>query len=480
MSGPGKVRWRRIMRALSRRRDSTGSIHTDTDPSCPVVEGFRGVIDTPSEDVVERWLTTFRGWALHGSQPAEAVEIVLNGTLRFAASMGSPRPDIPRNLGEPDASEQCGWHVEIDLALIPAGPLHIQAVAREADGEPAAFVDRLITLSGDGFAYGLDDGRDGDRLDGGMLTVRGWAVIGWRYPTRVDIEVDDTPPAPARLRQFRKNNEPVNPLRGRPAAGFEFSLPLSVDGPRTVDVGITIVGRDGECVRTPIVRLRSRTPSLSRQHVLDTAAVQPAPQAEVRHELERFLQTVDRAAQRSRLNIPSDAIVLLSFGRHDRGENPLAAVESFCDVAAVNPQTMLVIVAELDDRHASAIKEVISRASLRARILIVPTPLDPREIITVADVFVSVSDLDSVSLVMADAMTLGIPVAASDTPKVRALVEDDVDGWLFGPRDIRALTACLFRVLRRTPDQRAQVGRAGMRRVAAWRAGGAEGEAGTD
>ena len=55
-------------------------------------------------------------------------------------------------------------------------------------------------------------------------------------------------------------------------------------------------------------------------------------------------------------------------------------------------------------------------------------------------------------------MAFGVPVLSTSVFGVPELVEDGVNGWLFGARDIGALIAAMHRVLSLTPEERGAAG----------------------
>jgi glycosyltransferase involved in cell wall biosynthesis len=451
------VGWRRALRALAGRRPGSPALPAATQPGLGV-ERVRGVIDAPAEEIVGRWHVTFEGWALVGSRAPEAVEIILNDTVRRRASTGLYRPDIPRNLGESAASDRCGWTVDIDLGDLPAGLLRVQAITLDAQGEQV-FAERFVTLSGDGFACAIDEGRDGGSISGDSVVIRGWAVIGWRYPARIDVEVDGAMPVPAQIRMLRENPEALPPLRNRPMAGFVCRQRLPHHHVEAVDIEITVVGPDGAFVRLPIIRQRRVAGAVSCEPVVgDLAPGQPSPE-ERRRETERFRASFDRATARRELGIPAETTLLLGCGPHGARHNHFAAVEAFSEVTGVHPSAALAIIGGAGP-YADALDALIADANLAPRVLVLPSTVDERSLIAMSDLVVLASDGGTQTATLSDAMVLGVPALVPDTREMQALIEDGVNGWLFGRNDLRALTACMHRVLSIAPEQRSLVGHA--------------------
>ena len=412
------------------------------------------MIDKPAEAEVARWVTSFEGWALIGSEPPEGVDVLLNGVFRCPASVGSQRADIPRNLGEADASERCGWKVDIDLASLPAGPLRVQAIAYDAHGDARLFAERVVTLSGDGFAFGLDEGMEGDRLAGEELVISGWAVIAWGYPARIEVEVNGQPPVTAQIRLLRENPRGTPPLRNRPMAGFGCRLRLSDSPTRGIDIEITVVGRDGVFARMPVARLRRVQIAASAESPGVESPAQPIPQTPTGGESSTRVGDMSRSEARWQLAIPAESTLVWLAGVSGSRDNHFAVVEAFAAVATVHERAVLAIAGDVPGPYADAVKALIEDLNLGSRVVLLSDPQDHRALLARADLVVCASEDDTLSPALREARALGVPVLTSDTPAMRAWIDDGSNGWLFVPRDVQALTARLYMALNVTTGLR--------------------------
>ena len=97
---------------------------------------------------------------------------------------------------------------------------------------------------------------------------------------------------------------------------------------------------------------------------------------------------------------------------------------------------------------------------MAARITLIPITPDIVEWYALSDLLLSASDVESLPRSMLECMALGVPVLSTSVFGVPELIEDGVNGWLFGARDMSELSAALHRVLSLTPDQRRAVGAA--------------------
>src|SRR5690606_3025508 len=69
--------------------------------------------------------------------------------------------------------------------------------------------------------------------------------------------------------------------------------------------------------------------------------------------------------------------------------------------------------------------------------------------------------------VLLEAMAMARPVITTDMPGCRAVVEDNVTGYLCEPRDVQSLTCAFEKFLRLEPSVRSAMGEAGRRKAAA-------------
>ena len=149
---------------------------------------------------------TFDGWALVGRRMAATVDVVLNEMTTVHASLGSARPDVPVSLSEPTAIA-CGWTAKIDLAQWPLGDLRVKVIATSRSGMSSVIGHRMYTLIGEGFEGYLDTPPEGAEVLGDLLIVQGWATVGQRPASRIDIHLNGRYAGRARLRVVRSDVE---------------------------------------------------------------------------------------------------------------------------------------------------------------------------------------------------------------------------------------------------------------------------------
>jgi glycosyltransferase involved in cell wall biosynthesis len=104
--------------------------------------------------------------------------------------------------------------------------------------------------------------------------------------------------------------------------------------------------------------------------------------------------------------------------------------------------------------YGLSLAETVRRAGLTDRVTLVPVVRDPTPWLFAADVFVNSSDIESLPRSILEAVSCGIPIAATDVFGAREMIVDGHSGWLYEPNDVDALTAALVRVLETDPARR--------------------------
>jgi glycosyltransferase involved in cell wall biosynthesis len=84
----------------------------------------------------------------------------------------------------------------------------------------------------------------------------------------------------------------------------------------------------------------------------------------------------------------------------------------------------------------------------------------PRDLVSQCDVLVHASEREPFGLVIAEAMSLGVPVVASDTLGPREIVKPDQTGWLVSVGDASALASRLASLMQEPALRRAVAARA--------------------
>ncbi|MHB8487894.1 MAG: glycosyltransferase family 4 protein [Candidatus Dormibacteria bacterium] len=198
-----------------------------------------------------------------------AVDIVLNDMTTVRAALGKPRPDVREILKEPGLSVGCGWAAIIDLAHWPLGDLRVKIIATSRSGRSSVIGHRLYTVTGEGFEGHIDEPREGAEIQGDLLVVRGWATIGHRPVSRLDVHVDGRQLGVGRVRVVRRDVELHSGGRLGPVTGFEYRGVVSPGSSTGLEIGLTAHAIDGTAVAVPPRHIRM----IPRDEAVDEAYV---------------------------------------------------------------------------------------------------------------------------------------------------------------------------------------------------------------
>jgi D-inositol-3-phosphate glycosyltransferase len=179
-------------------------------------------------------------------------------------------------------------------------------------------------------------------------------------------------------------------------------------------------------------------------------------------DIAEYTKSFDCAAWRERHGIAPDATVLLCAGTVEERKSQTCLVEAFAEVATAYPEAVLVIVGDRGGAYSEALRRQVEALRLGDRLRVLPVTMEIWEWYAMADVLVSASDVESLPRTMLEAMAFGVPVLAADVFGVPELVSDGDNGWLFAPRDMRALVAALRRMLGLSAEERRRAGEAGL------------------
>lgn len=173
-----------------------------------------------------------------------------------------------------------------------------------------------------------------------------------------------------------------------------------------------------------------------------------------------FAASFDRAAGRAARGLAENAVVLLVVGQVEERKSQAALVEAFVEVAADHPDAVLVMVGDFPGPYSAGLHRQLEVHGMGERVRLLPPTAAIREWYAVSDVLVSASDLESLPRSMLEAMALGVPILSAEVFGIPELISDGVNGWLFPPRDMAALSQALRRVLDAAPSERARLGTA--------------------
>ena len=112
-----------------------------------------------------------------------------------------------------------------------------------------------------------------------------------------------------------------------------------------------------------------------------------------------------------------------------------------------------------------ALREFLARSGMDSKAMVLPVTSDPYQWLAIADVFVLASDIESLPLIVLEAMAFEVPTLATAVSGIPDLVQDGQTGFLCRPRDVGELSNALESVLSLGPEKCQAVARAGAQEV---------------
>lgn len=175
-----------------------------------------------------------------------------------------------------------------------------------------------------------------------------------------------------------------------------------------------------------------------------------------------------RRRARAELGYSPDDVVLVNVGITEprKGQAPL--LSAMRRIRRFHPNAKLSIVGLHPTPYGLAMEREVERAGLGDAVDLVPIQPDPLRWLQAADIFVNNSDVESLPRSILEAVSCGIPVAATDVFGAREMLVDGQSGWLFETNDVDALTATLLRALSTPPAQRREMAKAAYEKLLPW------------
>ena len=156
---------------------------------------------------------------------------------------------------------------------------------------------------------------------------------------------------------------------------------------------------------------------------------------------------------RQELKLAEDDFVVVFSGRLDPVKNFDLLLDVFEHCHAMDSKVKLLIIGDGPERQR--IEGLCLQKNMRHSVVMVGQKLEVLPYLRAGDVFLLTSLTEQMPLTILEAMSVGLPVIASDVGEIRHIIKDGTDGFL---RDIRdgweAFTSAVLR-LKGSPEQQA-------------------------
>ncbi|MEU9686018.1 glycosyltransferase family 4 protein [Amycolatopsis japonica] len=175
-----------------------------------------------------------------------------------------------------------------------------------------------------------------------------------------------------------------------------------------------------------------------------------------------------RQQARDMLGYSPDDIVLVNIGIAESRKGQAPLISAMERIHKIHPEAKLSIVGLHPSPYGLAMEESVERAGLERSVSLVPIQPDPLRWLQAADIFVNNSDIESLPRSILEAVSCGVPVAATDVFGAREMIVDGETGWLFETNDVDALTAALLRALGTSATRRREMAKAAHEKLLPW------------
>jgi glycosyltransferase involved in cell wall biosynthesis len=169
----------------------------------------------------------------------------------------------------------------------------------------------------------------------------------------------------------------------------------------------------------------------------------------------------DRRLKRAELGLTSPLVTSVSRLAAMRDHETL--IRAAAEIVGEVPTLSVALLGEGEEEHR--LRALVRDLRLEGSVRFMGTRIDAPEIMAASDVICQPTLYEGLPITVLDAMSLGLPVVASDVPGNAELLEDGESGLLVPVRNAAALAAALRRLLGQ-PELAERLGAAAQERVA--------------
>jgi len=148
--------------------------------------------------------------------------------------------------------------------------------------------------------------------------------------------------------------------------------------------------------------------------------------------LEEFKPCLHKRAEvRRELGFSEDAPVIGCVGRFSAQKNPLAWIDAAARVARARPQARFLLVG--DGPLRSQVEAAAAGLGIADRLILTGLRRDPARMMSAMDIFLLTSLWEGLPRVIPQAMSLGLPVVATQADGTSDIIQDGISGYLCPP-----------------------------------------------
>jgi glycosyltransferase involved in cell wall biosynthesis len=208
--------------------------------------------------------------------------------------------------------------------------------------------------------------------------------------------------------------------------------------------------RDSIIFASGAVRKKHRFPGHKGPEYVIHNGLEPLPQLYTRS----FL---------AELHIPEDVFVLGYIAEFKAWKNHVTLLHAFQRLLSQHQNLHLILIGVGETFSTTA--QLVKQLNLSEHVHFLHRRVDAKQILGAMDAYVHPSDGEAFGLALAEAMSAGLPVVAANAGALPELVRDEIDGLLFPPLDVEALTQAINRLID-NPHLRMSLGANAQQRIA--------------
>lgn len=149
-----------------------------------------------------------------------------------------------------------------------------------------------------------------------------------------------------------------------------------------------------------------------------------------------------RTKKRNELNIPENSFVILSVGELNKNKNHKAIIKAISKISNQNIEYLICG----QGRLQNYLDKLVSRLRLTNKVKLLGFRNDISEICSAADLFAFPSYREGLSVSLIEAMSSGLPVICSNIRGNVDLIEDNVNGVIFNPKNMEEIVNSIIRM----------------------------------
>ncbi|MCW1888700.1 MAG: glycosyltransferase [Candidatus Moranbacteria bacterium] len=154
---------------------------------------------------------------------------------------------------------------------------------------------------------------------------------------------------------------------------------------------------------------------------------------------------VDTVSLQKELSLPDEAFIITCVANLHTNKGHFYLLEAFEKIAQKYPQCILLLVGDGEERKN--LEHQVASFSSASRIIFLGKRSDIKEILAISHLFVFPTFFEGLSNALQEAMSMSLPIIATNIPENRILIQDTFNGILIPPRSSESLEKAIRNIL---------------------------------